>query len=256
MGTFTASLRAIGDVKALQATVELSDGRLRIAAGEMEIGSWPLSEIHLEEIPTGYRMAAEGEHILIELKNVAAFAQELEEAKKRQRPRLGRKKQDLPKPKIDPNPPEPARTPVAAAGPAAPQPSPQAPSDVAAPSITLPPRQTKAKETGLVARGLRVVDGTLARANKRLGPYLPDWVFTRAMFAIAFGALILMFALPGVVSTFLLISGVVMVVFGAVVYSDAMLASRWLPGRTTPQHALLFGLAILMMGVLLGVIAN
>ena len=257
MGTFTASLRAIGDVKALQATVELSDGRLRIAAGEMEIGSWPLNEIHLEEIPTGYRMAAEGEQILIELKNVAAFAQELEEGKKRPRPRLGRKKQDLPKPQLDPTPPEPARTPVTAAEPASPQPAASRPSDVAAThSITLPPREAKAKQTGLAAKGLRFVDGTLSKANKRLGPYLPDWVFTRAMFAIAFGALILMIALPGLVSTFLLITGAVMVVFGAVVYSDAMLASRWLPGRTTPQHALLFGLAILMMGVLLGIIAN
>jgi hypothetical protein len=34
MGTFTASLRAIGDVRGLPATVELTDGNLRIAAGE------------------------------------------------------------------------------------------------------------------------------------------------------------------------------------------------------------------------------
>jgi hypothetical protein len=47
-----------------------------------------------------------------------------------------------------------------------------------------------------------------------------------------------------------------MVLFGAIVYSDPMLASRWLPGRTTAQHGLLFGVAILMMGVLLGVFAR
>ena len=93
-------------------------------------------------------------------------------------------------------------------------------------------------------------------ANKRFGPYLPEWMFTRAMFAIAFGALILLIVLPGLVSTFLLIAGALLIVFGAITYSDPMLASRWLPGRTTPTHALLFGVAVLMMGVLLGVLAK
>jgi hypothetical protein len=81
-------------------------------------------------------------------------------------------------------------------------------------------------------------------------------MFTRAMFAIAFGALILLIVLPGLVSTFLLIAGALLIVFGAITYSDPMLASRWLPGRTTPTHALLFGVAVLMMGVLLGVLAK
>ena len=238
MGTFSASLRAIGDVKALPATVEISDGRLTIAAGSTEIGSWPLAEVYLEEIPTGYRMAAEGEQIIIELKDLDGFNVALKGSGKRRRRHVKKAKksrrvptlvEDVPAPSPDPRP---------------------------ASSSQADTRGAAEKSSGWTSKGLAFVDGTLERANKRFGPYLPDWVFTRAMFAIAFGALVLAVALPGLVSTFLLITGVLMVMFGAIVYSDPMLASRWLPGRTTPQHVLLFGVAILMMGVLLGVVAR
>jgi hypothetical protein len=244
MGTFTASLRAIGDVKSLPATVELNEGRLSIMAGSAEIGSWLLAEVNLEEIPTGYRLAAEGEQILIELKDLDGFATELADQSKK-RSLFARRKADLPR-----------------------QPEGSEPVQITRPGtitdtangdsgISLPPLEaTSTRSSGWTKKGISIVDGTLAKANKRLGPYLPDWMFTRAMFAIAFGALVLMILLPGLVSTFLLIAGAVMVLFGAIVYSDPMLASRWLPGRTTAQHVLLFGVAILMMGVLLGVFAR
>lgn len=243
MGTFTASLRSIGDVKSLPATVELNEGRIIIAAGSTEIGSWALADVHLEEIPTGYRMAAEGEQILIELRDPTAFATELTNQHKKKNP-FGRRKTDAATRAPDAQPPPPqTRT--------------STDTDNRSKTVSLPPRQSsEPRSSGWTEKGLALVDGTLAKANKKLGPYLPDWMFTRAMFLIAFGALVLMVVLPGLVSTFLLIAGAVMVLFGAIVYSDPMLASRWLPGRTTPQHVLLFGVAILMMGVLLGVVAN
>jgi hypothetical protein len=133
--------------------------------------------------------------------------------------------------------------------------------------VALPPapeqetssRKAKPEKNGngsLTSRGLAFVDGTMHKASKRFGPYLPEWMFTRVMFGVAFIALILMIVLPGLVSAFMLIAGALIVVFGAVAYSDPMLASRWLPGRTTPPHVLLFGVVILMLGVLLGVIAR
>lgn len=259
MGTFSASLRAIGDIKPLPATVELSDGRLSIIAGEIEIGSWPLSEVHLEEIPTGYRLAAEGEQILIELKELDSFTAELGKGKKRRLSARGRKQSKAANPTPAPETAKVEERPARS-------------------SVTLPPREeapqkkprrektrkekpsreksSREKTSGWTAKGLAFLDGTLERANKRFGAYLPEWIFTRAMFLIAFGALTLMVLAPGAVSVFLLIAGALMIVFGAIVYTDPMLASRWLPGRTTPQHALLFGVAILMMGVLLGVLAK
>ena len=254
MGSFTASLRAIGDVRALPATVELSDGRLSIVAGSTEIGTWSLDEIHLEEIPTGYRMAAEGEQIVIELRDTESFAAELATRSKKKRV-FGKRKstpsaaRDVKRtdaaPVVIPNAvarepeatPEPALTPLPAAAP---------------PSGD----QKTAVSPGTARKGVEIFDRILARAQKRFGPYLPDWMFSRAMFVLAFAGLVAMFVLPGLFSVLLLIAGALLVLFGAVVYSDTVLASKWLPGRATPIQALLLGLCVLLLGVLLGMIAN
>lgn len=197
MGTFAASLKTMGDRQGLPATIHLEDGRLTIDAGEESIGEWALSDISLEPTPTGYRMAAEGEQILIELTDVDGFESE-----------LTKKSRGI--------------------------------------SISLPAKETL----------LKSVDKGIAAAEKKWGSLLPDWVFTRIMFGVVFGALILALIFPGWVSTFLLLAGLLVVVFGAVVYSDPILIAKWLPGRMAPVHVLLFGVSILMFGVLLGVIAN
>jgi hypothetical protein len=198
MGSFAASLKTIGDRDGLPATVSVHDGRLSIAAGGDSIGDWALRDIRLEPIPNGYRLAAEGEQIIIEMKDSDLFASEIS---KRSRRNL---------------------------------------------SISVPSRDVL----------LRPVDRSLVAAEKRWGALLPQWVFTRMMLAAVTIALVLMIVFPGAVSTFLLVAGLLIVVFGAVVYTDSMLASRWLPGRMAPMHALLFGVAIVIFGVLLGVLAR
>ena len=260
MGTFTASLRAIGDVKSVPATLELEEGRLSIASGSVEIGTWLLDDIHLEPIPTGYRLAAEGDQILIEMKDVDSFTEALSSGKRRKLKIPSLKKAEAKVASPDPNPePSPPPVPVTTVESAPPRMEPRPERVVALPPASdtqTSPKPKKATSGGIKEKGLALVDGTMARASKRFGPYLPEWVFTRIMFAVAFIALVLMIILPGLVSTFMLIAGALIVVFGAVVYSDPMLASRWLPGRTQPPHVLLFGVVILMLGVLLGVIAR
>lgn len=252
MGSFTASLRSIGDVRALPATVELSDGRISIVAGSTEIGSWPLDEIMLEETPTGYRLAAEGDQILIELKDVESFASELAQRNKKKR-FLGKEKADTararavktpPPTHVGPQPtPEPISTPTAVA---------------ASPSETAkPPRQKRQKATSETGKkDIGLLDRVLAMTQKRFGPYLPDWMFSRAMLFIAIAGLVAIFLLPGPFSVLLLITGGLLVLFGAVVYSDTVLASKWLPGRATPIQALLVGLSVVLAGVLLGMLAR
>jgi len=248
MGTFDASLRTIGDTKALPAEIRLDEGRLSLASGDTEIGSWALTEIHLEPIPNGYRMAAEGDSVILEIKDLDGFNAALAQGRKR-RVKVPRIKKEQPAPQAAVE--APAR--AAATTPSEPTPSRHA--------VTLPPQeasapQAKKKEGGTGSRVIDFVDGTLVKAQKRLGPYLPDWVFTRIVFWLSAAALVLMFVLPGLISILLLVGGLLMVLFGAVVYTDPMLASRLLPGRTAPQHALLAGVLTLMVGVLLGVIAG
>lgn len=240
MGTFSASLRAIGDVNSLAATVELADGRINIVAGDTEIGTWPLTDIELEEIPTGYRMSAEGEQILIELKDVGAFTTALNTNTKK-RTKLWRKKDSKKEARQEPAPSATATVET----------------DERPPTVNAPTAPTKDPEgTSPTAKLFDLVDRLLIRAKKRLGPYLPDWLFSRAMFFIIVSLLVVAVFFPGPSSTALLVGGVLLLLFGAVTYSDAMLASRWLPGRSTPQQALLAGLAIFLLGVLLGVVAH
>lgn len=98
MGSFNASLKTMGDTRGLPATVQLHEGRLTIAAGDTPIGDWALGDIGLEPTPKGYRLAAEGEQIIIEMERRDEFAEELaESSKKRKRAGLlSRKKTDSP----------------------------------------------------------------------------------------------------------------------------------------------------------------
>ncbi len=240
MGTFTASLRSIGDIRGLPATVELSESGLRIEAADMEIGSWTLSEIRLEQTATGYRMTAEGEEILLEFKDPDAFGQALEErnSKKSRRPSLRKRsesKQVKQRPAAVETAPQPSRR-------SRPQPEKQrsgsGPAD--------------ARSGGFGSK----VDSFLARAHKQFGGFLPDWVFSRGVLAIGTVVLIAMLALPGLASILLLIAGIVVVLVGAVAYSDSVIASRILPGRMTAAHVLITGVGILVAGILFGLVSN
>lgn len=246
MGTFAASLRAIGDATPLPATVELEDGQLSIAAGEMEIGTWALSEIELEPTPSGYRMAAEGEQILIELKELDAFKEALSAGRFKRRFSVRRKENGASAARA----PKPARTATDTVA-TKPQPSPVEPQEKTRGAV----KRSPAGE-GLAARGLGLLDDGINKAQKRFGPYLPAWIFSRAMFFILFGTVVLMLVFPGSSSVVLLISGGLMIAFGAITYSDGMLASRWLPGRMQPPHVLIIGISVLVLGVLFGIIAS
>lgn len=244
MGTFDASLKTLGDRRGLPATVNLEEDTLSITAGDQAIGSWSLHEIRLEPTASGYRMAAEGEQILIEMHDKDAFAAELSQRTAKGRRRLRRKE----------------KVSVARAGAATPvaeridtSPGYDVSAAPATPQVQVQPKppRSRNRKTSTVK-----IDSALSAAQKRWGSLLPDWVFTRIMLGIVGGAFLLMFVFPGAVSAFLLAAGVLMVILGSIVYTDSMLASKWLPGRMTPIHVLIFGVAVLMLGVLLGVIAR
>lgn len=232
MGTFAASLKTMGDRRGLPATISVDDGQIRIDAGDAPIGSWLLTEVDLQPTPTGFRMAAEGEHLFIELSDTIAFQSEIAVKSKRS----GRRRKS-----------RASKTTRARS---------VTPSDRPAPQLN--GGQTRERTLSIPAKDqiLNLVDKTLALAKKRWGSLLPEWAFTRLMFAVVVGTFILMVIFPAWVSTFLLVAGLVLVVFGSVVYMDSILASKWLPGRMAPMHVLLFGVATLLFGVVLGVIAN
>ena len=245
MGNFAASLKALGDTTGLPATVSVDGGRLSIDAADQNIGDWDLKEIRLEPIPLGYRMTAEGDQIVIEMTDVDGFA----DAISGRRRRFRRPKKDKKKAETDASTPRSGGTANAVAAPEAKTPRPETPSDA-------PEKEDGSDKASTWQVVLRGVDGAIDAAESRFGNLLPHWVFTRMMFTVVIVALVLAIIFPTAVSLFLLASGLLIVVFGAVVYTDPMLVARWLPGRMQPMHVLLFGVAVLLLGVLLGVIGN
>jgi hypothetical protein len=245
MGTHAASLRAVGDVTGVQATVELEGGRMTIAAGDTDIGSWPLDDIHFEPIPTGYRVAIEGEQILIELKDRESFDEELNSRRKRRRGRKTSSDSErgrVPKQSRD-RPPKAAATKVK---------SRVDPSEYGQTPKKPPAKAVASRSPRTRTEGESKIDQLILSAERKLGSYLPDWVFSRGTFGILVLALVVMIILPGLMSVALLVAGVILVMLGAVVYTDPVLASRWLPGAMGAQHVLLSGLIVLLLGVVVG----
>jgi hypothetical protein len=253
MGSFNASLRTLGDRRGLPATVTLDHGRISIEAGDYAIGEWSLDEVHLEPTGSGYRMAAEGEQIILEIQDSANFEIELragtggrqKAARKAKEPRAKTKGRDA-KPPIATE--RPAHT---ATRPARTKKRETAPAERRAETLVAAGKGTEADVNTSGAR----IDRVLVSAEKKWGSLLPKWVFTRHMVWLAVGILALTIVLPGLVSTILLLIGLILVLFGAVVYTDGVLAAKWLPGRMSAMHVLISGVGVLVFGVLIGTLA-
>jgi hypothetical protein len=257
MSTFNVSLRTPEDNQGLSATLRLDNGKLAIAAGEHEIGEWPLSDLQLEPTGTGYRMTAEGELIILDFESVSAFERELAEATKSGKRRKGRpakekkkktKRKEAPEAEADPEPVILAQ----------PEPEPETPP-------TVPPTLPRTRITRIEKpegdepfkdKALRLLDNGLASAEEKAGALLPAWVFTRGMAAALFVLFVLALIFPGLASTVLFLLGAIVVILGAIAYSDDMLASRWLPGRATPTHVLIVGVVFILLGVLFALIVR
>lgn len=239
MATYSASLRAVGDSTPLPATVELDNGQLSIASGDHQIGTWELSDIELEPMPNGYRMAAEGDQIIIELKELDAFREALANGRFKRRMKLrGREKHTD-------EPTRPSKAPTTAR------------IESMRTKTTKPEREKteehkpqRSSDEGLVGRGLAMLDNLVEISQRRLGAYLPNWLFSRGMFLIVFALFLFTLFYP----TILIVLGAIMVAMGAAAYSDPVLASKLLPGRTQPPHALIAGVGVLLLGVIVGIV--
>lgn len=241
MGKFDASLRTLGDSRGVPATVTVVEERISIEAGDQEIGSWNIDEVVLE--PTGesvYRLEVDGDRILIDFEDAGTF-RDLLDSRSRMRSRI----------KLRGNRPKKPTEPKPAKAKSGPEPKTKEPKTKPKRSVavTEAPAPVSSKKTA------GRLDAVLTAAEERWGGLLPSWVFTRGTLTVLLIMVAAAFFVPNIVSLVLLIAGLLTVMLGAVVYTDTMLATRWLPGRMTPMHVLLFGVLVVLLGVLLGVIA-
>ena len=341
MGRYAGALRTHEEDIALSASLELMDGRVKINIGDTPIGDWALQEVEFEKTDSGYRIAAEGDHVLLDLepKDAVALGLHLSDLKSKKtrrtkdksttRPRRGSKASEEssgkptrglrrrskateepssdneappePTPRTEPQPtpaaperteetPPPTNDDAIASilsrmasgepGPATPPPSSptraEPAADMASPANDEPEKPKKAEKARRPKREKKAkaprtrskpgatlktktpvyLDRILDWAEPKLKPYLPGWVFNRLSVLVVLLALVLIPIFPGFMATILLVLGGLTVLFGSIVYTDSVLSSRFLYGRTTPNHVLVVGVSTVVVGIILTLIAT
>ncbi|HLF43685.1 MAG TPA: hypothetical protein VJA46_09190 [Acidimicrobiia bacterium] len=245
MGQFSASLKVPGDTSSLPATVDIAGGRLRVASGDHEIGNWALVDIDLTPSAEGVHVSAEGEELILQFSDSAAFeeAAGLNGRKKLavslpkpfKMPTLSRAPKHVSPARLATHPESAPPQPIAGKAPA--------PAKTAAVKETKPPKQPGS------------IDRALERAENAVGSHLPSWVFTRGGALVVLASLAVAIIFPTLVSTLLMIAGVVLLVLGGVTMLDVVLAARLLKAKVTPTQTLVVGGVLILLGVLFAMLA-
>jgi len=248
MSQFIASLKVPGDASSLPATVDIDDGRLRVASGDHEIGNWALVDIDLTPGPEGVHISAEGEELILQFSESAAF----EEAAGLN----GGKKSivSLPKPfklpslSKTPKHASPARSTTPES--ALPKPKAEKAAKLASSAV-----EQAASKAAKPAKQPGSIDRILERAENTIGGHLPSWVFSRGGALVVLASLVIAIIFPSLVSTLLLIAGLLLLVLGGVTMLDVVLAARLLKAKVTPTQTLIGGGVLVVIGVLFGMLA-
>jgi hypothetical protein len=78
MTVYGAQLRLGGsDEEPIRVMIDLTDERLAMRAGEVEVGDWSREEIRVTALLDGFHVRAEGEEIVLDVTEDARFALEL-----------------------------------------------------------------------------------------------------------------------------------------------------------------------------------
>ncbi|HEY6635986.1 MAG TPA: hypothetical protein VI141_10290, partial [Acidimicrobiia bacterium] len=88
------------------------------------------------------------------------------------------------------------------------------------------------------------------------GSFLPSWVFTRGGSLVVVAALVVAILAPSLVSTLLLVAGLVLLVLGGVTMLDVVLAARLLKAKVAPTQVLIAGGVLVVIGILFGMLAR
>jgi hypothetical protein len=249
MGQFSASLKVPGDANALPATVDIDDGRLLVASGDHVIGNWALVDINLTPGPEGVHVSAEGEELILQFSESAAFeeAAGLNGAKK---PVVSKPNPfKMPTLSKSPKHASPARSTTRPEG-ATPKPKVETVAKAASTTVgEAPIKEPKSpKQPG-------AIDRALERGEAIFGGHLPSWVFSRGGVLLVVAALAFAIIFPTLVSTLLLIAGLILLVLGGVTMLDGVLAGRLLKAKVTPTQTLIVGGVLVLLGVLFGMLA-
>ncbi len=78
MSEYTGSLRIDGDSAApMGVEIDLTEDRIKVNAGDVEVGDWSRSEVRVNALPDGFHIRVEGEVLVIDVTDDARFALDL-----------------------------------------------------------------------------------------------------------------------------------------------------------------------------------
>src|SRR5512145_2448620 len=78
MTAYDAQLRLSGtDDAPISVVVDLTDDRLIMTAGDIEVGDWARDQVRVSAMPDGFHVRAEGEEIILDVTDDAHFALDL-----------------------------------------------------------------------------------------------------------------------------------------------------------------------------------
>jgi hypothetical protein len=86
---FEGTLRLAGRRNSnVTTTISVGDGRVRLAAGDLEIGDWPISAMQITRHIDQFHIAVEGEELVLVVGDAGRFAEAVEPPTKRGRRRI------------------------------------------------------------------------------------------------------------------------------------------------------------------------
>ena len=78
MSAYEGRLRIEGDPQPpVSVEVDLTDERMRVSSGDVDVADWSLDDIRIEALADGFHVRAEGEEIILEIPEDGRFAIEL-----------------------------------------------------------------------------------------------------------------------------------------------------------------------------------
>lgn len=78
MGAYEGKLRMLDDAEPpLGVDIDLTEERLTLRTGDVEVADWPLDEIRVSALVDGFHVRAEGEEVILDVSEDARFALDL-----------------------------------------------------------------------------------------------------------------------------------------------------------------------------------
>jgi hypothetical protein len=78
MSAYDAQLRLSGtDDAPISVVIDLTDERIAMTAGDIEVGDWARDQVRVSAMPDGFHVRAEGEELILDVTDDAQFALDL-----------------------------------------------------------------------------------------------------------------------------------------------------------------------------------